>query len=185
MSDTDRVRRRARLELIAPIAVLLLVGGTDTFAQYRLTARRERTEAAIAARTEAIGDRELLAASQRVRLVVERARELPSAKAPLHLAIALTDGQLTLERGDASLASAAVEIGEPGWRRVGEDSVFLKAPRGLHRVSTITAEAITLEGGWQLRGDAGSATIGVLRLSARDFSAVRPNVTPGIAVYIF
>lgn len=185
MNIREWVRKHGSWERVAPLAVLLIVATTDLVAGARLNSRREKVELAIDTRTEAIADRELLATSQRIRLSLERARELPSAQAALHLAIALTDGRLTLERGDASLASAAVTIGEPGWRVVGTDSVYVKAPRGMHKVSAISPQQITLEGGWQLRPEGSGGLIGVIELTARDFAAVRPNVIPGIAVYIF
>ena len=161
---------RAALLLLA----LALAGGSVVLMAQRRALRLE-VAALDAARGQvagAAGDARLAAEVDRIRLALERARSQPARTADAHLALALGDGLLTLERGDIVLRSSTVQA---------------DVPRGVHRVERVEAARIVLVGGIIVRSVQGGDSVAArtIRVPAADFAAILPNVKPGQMAYFF
>lgn len=161
-----------RLTLLL-VAVALAGGSVMLVAQRR--AVRLEVGALGAARAQvagAAGDARLAAEVDRIRLALEGARLRSARTAEAHLALALGDGVLTLERGEIVLRTATVEA---------------NVPRGAWPVERVEAGVITLADGITLRSarDADSLTVRTVRVPAADFAAILPNVKPGQMAYFF
>ena len=164
-----------RVVLVA-LAILLALVSTSLL-ERRRNLRDEvdgltRTRAATAVAT---GDARLAAEVDRIRLALERARNAPERTAPTHLALSISDGLLSLERGDVVLRSATVAP---------------DVPRGVRVIERVDATAIVLAGGIQLRpatarDDTAKPPAGTVRLTRADFEAIRPNVRPGLSAFFF
>ena len=145
--------------------------------QQRVALRSEigKLTHARASAIEATADARLTAEVDRIRVALERARSAPARTAEPHLALALSDSLLTLERGDIVLRSS----------RVAAD-----VPRGTFLIERVDAAAIVLAGGIVLRpvtsvADTLPPAAGVVRVPPADFYAIRPNVRAGLAAYFF
>ena len=151
------------------------VGSVALFAKRR-SMRAELgtlTEARAAADSAAV-DARLTIEVDRIRLQLERARSLPARTADAHLALALGDGHLTLERGEIILRSATVSA---------------DVPRGVHTIESVGDKVIALTGGIRLVPESAADTTAALPLTIRvsrlDFGAIRPNVRAGHMAYFF
>lgn len=160
--------------LIALTVALAL--GSGGLLSYRRAVRAE-IESIGSARTAAAdltGDARLIATIERIRFALEQARSQPATNAEAHLALALSDGLLTLERGDIVFRSAAVQA---------------RVPRGIQLVEKVEDRLITLSGGIRLRPTTGADSTalaeGEIRVPRSDFVAIRPNLRPGQAAYFF
>lgn len=155
---------------------LALAFGSAGLLSYR-RAVREEIESIDSARTAAAdltGDARLIAAIERIRFALEQARSQPATTAEAHLALALSEGLLTLERGDIVFRTAAVQA---------------QVPRGVHLVEKVEDRLITLSGGIRLHpttsGDTAAVAQGEIRVPRADFLAIRPNLRPGQSAYFF
>lgn len=144
-----------------------------------LVAQRRAVRMEVAALSEArsqvagaAGDARLAAEVDRIRLALERARSQPARTADAHLALALGDGVLTLERGDIVLRTTTVQA---------------DVPRGVHRVLSVEPGRIALEGGITLRSATSDAAdvARTIRIAAADFAAIHPNLKPGQMAFFF
>ncbi len=163
-----------RVVLIA-FAVTLGIGSVVLLGQRR--AMRHEIGSMIVARAEAVdstADAVLLAEVDRVRFALERARGEPARDAEAHLALSLSDGVMTLERGDIVFRTTTVS---------GE------VPRGVHTIESVEDRRIVLSGGIALRpaiaADSGSPPSRELRVPSADFHAMRPNLKPGQSAFFF
>ena len=156
------------------IVVALLATGSVMLVAQRRTLRLE-----VAALTEArsqtagaAGDARLAAEVDRVRLSLERARSQPARTAEAHLALALGDGVLTLERGDIVLRTTTVDA---------------DVPRGIRRIEAVEPGRIVLADGITLRSmrDQDALVAGTIRVPAADFAAIHPNLRPGQMAFFF
>jgi len=125
-----------------------------------------------AATAAAAGDARLATEIDRIRLALENSREQPSRTAEAHIALALGDGLLTLERGEIVLRTATVEA---------------DVPRGMQLVQAVEPKQIVLGGGirFVIADTAAAVAPRTVRLSRADFDAIRPNVKPGQVAYFF
>lgn len=163
---------------MSPRDALLLAAGVGMVAATLLLGRRTRLgsdlDAVTTARADAAaatGDARLATEIDRIRLALEHSRERSSRDAEAHLALALGDGLLTLERGEIVLRSATVEA---------------DVPRGMQPVLRVEARQIVLEGGIRfVIADTTPLAARTVRLSRADFEAIRPNVKPGQVAYFF
>ena len=162
-----------RIALTA-LAVALVLASAAQLAQRRaLRGEIEAMGAARAAATALAGDARLITEIERVRFALEQARSQPATSAEAHLALALSDGLLTLERGDIVFRTATVQA---------------QVPRGVHVVEQVEERLITLSGGIRLRpasGDSAELPHGEIRVPRADFLAIRPNLRPGQTAYFF
>lgn len=163
-----------RVALIA-FACALGVGSVVLLGQRR--AMRQEIGAMVVARAGAVdstADAVLLAEVDRVRFALERARAAPARDAEAHLALSLSDGVMTLERGDIVFRTTIV---------TGE------VPRGVHTVETVEERRIVLTGGIALRpataADSSAPPSRELRIPSADFYAMRPNLKPGQPAFFF
>lgn len=161
-----------RLALL--LVAVVLAGGSVMLAAQRRAVRLEvaALDAARAQAAGAAGDARLSAEVDRIRLALEGARHRSARTADAHLALALGDGVLTLERGEIVLRTASVQ---------GD------VPRGVRVVERVAPQVITLAGGITIRSaqDADSLAAGTVRVPAADFAAILPNVKPGQMAYFF
>ena len=117
-------------------------------------------------------DAELLEEIGHIRLQMERARAIPSAKAELHLALAITDQRLMLERGDAVLREVPVES---------------EIARGVRTIVSVGARAVLLSDSVVIRPSTSADTAPIprsVRLRPADYAAVLPNLKVGNTVYV-
>ncbi len=163
-----------RVALIA-FAVALGVGSVVLFGHRR--AMRQEIGSMVVARAEAVdstADAVLLAEVDRVRFALERARGEPARDAHAHLALSLSDGVMTLERGDIVFRTTTV---------TGE------VPRGVHTIEIVEDRRIVLSDGIALRpaiaADSGAPPSRELRIPSADFYAIRPNLKPGQSAFFF
>ena len=163
-----------RVALIA-FACALGVGSVVLLGQRR--AMRQEIGSMVVARAEAVdstAEAALLAAVDRVRFALEQARAESARDAEAHLALSLSDGVMTLERGDIVFRTTTV---------TGE------VPRGVHAVETVEERRIVLTGGIALRpataADSSAPPSRELRIPSADFHAIRPNLKPGQAAFFF
>ncbi len=161
--------------LLLAAAILGALGTAALFAQRRAVASEIASlNEASAAAVEGAADARLAAEVDRIRLALEQARARTARTADAHLALALGDGQLTLERGEIVLRSALVNA---------------DVPRGIHRVEQVADREISLSGGIRLvpesPRDSTAAPAGTIRVSRLDFDAIRPNLKAGFAAYFF
>ena len=136
--------------------------------------------------TVAAADARLQQEVDGIRLALERSRQRATGKTEPHLAVAITDGLLTLERGDIVLRSALVTA---------------DVTRGVRRIARVDGAGIVLDDSTRIYGETAAVpgtpgTPGAppvpppvppnsVRLSRSDFEAVLPNVRPGLTVYFF
>lgn len=162
-----------RVALIALAGALAV--GSAALLEHRRSLREQlaEIESARAAAVDSTADALLATEVDRIRLALEGARSQPARNAEAHLALALSDGVLTLERGDIVFRTATVQA---------------DVPRGVHPVERVEERLIALAGGITLRpGVADSATVGrgEIRIPRADFDAIRPNLRPGQSAYFF
>ena len=125
------------------------------------------------AATALAGDARLITEVERIRFALEQARSQPAKSADAHLALVLTDGQLTLERGDIVFRTVTVQA---------------EVARGVHLVEQVEERLITLSGGVRLlpvATDSSAPARGEIRVPRADFLAIRPNLKPGQMAYFF
>ena len=162
-----------RIALTA-LAVALVLASAAQLAQRRaLRGEIEAMGAARAAATALAGDARLITEVERIRFALEQARSQAAKSAEAHLALALSDGLLTLERGDIVFRTATVQA---------------QVPRGVHVVEQVEERLITLSGGIRLRpasADSAELPHGEIRVPRADFLAIRPNLRPGQTAYFF
>jgi hypothetical protein len=158
------------------VAGVLLAAGSAALLQVRRDLRDE-ISGLRAARDSAqarAGDARLQQTVDRIRLELEGARVRATAGTQPHLALAITDAQLTLERGDIVLRAVPVKAtAAPGVRtiaRVGEREIVL-------------SDSVRIYAG--AAGDTTPPGPGSVRLSGADFAAVAPNVRAGLTAYFF
>ncbi len=156
-------------------AVALAAGSALLLAQRRtLQAEIAGMEAASLAADSAAADATLTAEVDRIRLALELARARSARTAEAHLALALGDGHLTLERGEIVLRAATVDA---------------DVPRGIHTIGTVGDKVIELSGGIRLVSASDADTTAVppltIRVSRVDFDAIHPNVRAGLMAYFF
>jgi hypothetical protein len=163
-----------RVALIA-FACVLGVGSVVLFGHRREV--RQEIGTMVAARADAVdgtADAILLAEVDRVRLALEQARGEPARDAEAHLALSLSDGVMTLERGDIVFRTTTV---------TGE------VPRGVHTVEAVEERRIVLSDGIALRpsmaADSSAPPSRELRIPSADFHAIRPNLKPGQSAFFF
>lgn len=163
-----------RIALIS-LALALALGSALLFSYW--VALRGEIASIGSARTAAAaltGDARLIAEIERIRFALEQARSQPATNADAHLALALSDGLLTLERGDIVFRTAAVQA---------------QVPRGIHQVEKVEDRLITLSGGIRLHpttvADTAAVAPGEIRVPRADFMAIRPNVRPRQSAYFF
>lgn len=163
-----------RAVLIALAVALAL--GSAALLQHRRSLRDELEAMRVArvAAVELADNARLIAEVERIRFALEQARSQPAQNAPAHLALEIGDGVLTLERGDIIFRSAIVEA---------------NVRRGVHSVEKVEERSIALSGGITLRpvlaSDTSALAPGEIRVPRVDFLAIRPNVRPGQAAYLF
>jgi hypothetical protein len=119
------------------------------------------------------GDARLITQVERIRFALEQARGQPAKSADAHLALALGDGRLTLERGDIVFRTTTVEA---------------EVPRGVHLIERVEDRVVTLSGGIRLRpvtADSTPLEKGEIRVPREDFLAIRPNLKPGQSAFFF
>jgi hypothetical protein len=120
------------------------------------------------------GDARLQQDVDRIRLELEGARVRATPRTEPHLALAITDAQLTLERGDIVLRTVPVDVAvSPGVRTiasVGEREIVLSDSVRIYAA---------------VAGDTTPPSPGSVRLSAADFAVVAPNVRVGLTAYIY
>lgn len=165
---------------MTPRAFLITVAALGALGVVALLVQRQSLTTEIAALTaasvatvERTVDARLAAEVDRVRLALEQARGRSARSAEAHLALALGDGQLTLERGEIVLRSAIVTA---------------EVPRGIHRIESVAEREIALTDGIRLVPESprdSVAPAGTIRLSRLDFDAIRPNVRVGLMAYFF
>lgn len=119
-------------------------------------------------------DARLQQAVDRIRLELEQARVRATARTEPHLALAITDGQLTLERGEVVLRSVPVEVA---------------AAPGVRTITSVGEREIVLSDSVRIyaraAGDSLPTAPGTVRLSASDFAAIAPNVRVGLTTYFY
>ncbi|MDF1503363.1 hypothetical protein [Roseisolibacter sp. H3M3-2] len=121
----------------AALAVLLAMDALLLWERRRYRAEAERLRASMSAvereRTDAI----LGADEDRLRLTMELLRRRATGDGALHLAVAVDEGRLLLEREGARLRDMRVEVGAS--RRVGAppDTMHVAAPRGARTVARV------------------------------------------------
>lgn len=167
-----------RVVLVA-FALALGVGSVALLA-HRRTMRSEIGALAVARAeaAEATIDALLAAEIDRIRFALEQARSQPARTAEAHLALAVSDSVLTLERGDIVFRTTTVRA---------------DVPRGVHTVETVEDRRIALSGGITLRPETAAAAgadklalaRGEIRVPRADFDAIRPNLRPGQSAYFF
>lgn len=158
------------------LAALALALASALLLQYRRDLRAEHASlvAARMAADSATVDAGLQAGVDRVRFQLEAARVRSTGGLPEpHLALALTDGRLTLERGDVVLRAA---------------DVVADAPAGVHEVLAVTSRGIVLSDSVRIvpvtgPGDDGMAPR-TIRVARADFAAILPNVRAGQRAFI-
>lgn len=161
------------------VALIALAGalgiGSAALLEHRRSLREQLADMEIA-RAEAVeetADAVLAAEVDRIRFALEGARSQPARTADAHLALALSDGVLTLERGDIVFRTATVQA---------------DVPRGVHVIERVEERLIALVGGITIRpGVADSAAVGSgeIRVPRADFDAIRPNLRPGLSAFFF
>ncbi|MCE9600852.1 MAG: hypothetical protein K8S21_01390 [Gemmatimonadetes bacterium] len=155
---------------------LALALGSAGLLSYRRAVGAEiaSIDAARTAAADLTGDARLIAEIERIRFALEQARSQPAKTAEAHLALALGEGLLTLERGDIVFRTATVQA---------------QVPRGVHLVEKVEDRLITLSGGIRLHpttgGDSLPVAQGEIRVPRADFLAIRPNLRPGQSAYFF
>ena len=162
-----------RAVLITLVIALTLVSTSLLQRRRALSSEIGKVTSAQASTIEATGDARLTAAVDRIRVALERARSTPASTAEPHLA--LSDGLLTLERGDIVFRSSTVAA---------------DVPRGTHLIERVDAAAIVLVGGIVLRpvtslADTLPPAAGTVRIPRVDFDAIRPNLRPGLTAFFF
>lgn len=166
---------------MSPRTTLILVAAACAAGTSMLFVQRQALHAEIATLTaahaaadSAAADARLTAEVDRIRLALEQARAQPARAAVAHLALALGDGHLTLERGEIVLRAANVNA---------------DVPRGIHTIATVGDKVIELSGGIRLvpesTSDTSAAPPLTIRVSRLDFDAIRPNVRAGLMAYFF
>lgn len=170
---TDRLDLRRALV----VAAVILAIASALLLQARRDTREEIAALTVASDSAqvAAGDARLQQEVDRIRLDLERARVRATTKTEPHLALAITDGQLSLERGDIVLRTIPVEA---------------SVPRGVRTIASVGANGIVLSDSIRMRPAASPADTsppepGIVRLRAADFAAILPNVKPGLTVYVF
>lgn len=162
-----------RVVLIA-LAVTLGLGSIAQLAQRR--SLRSEIGALGVARAAAVAnadDARLITEIERIRFALEQARSQPAKRAEAHLALALSDGLLTLERGDIVFRTATVQA---------------EVPRGVYLVEQVEERLITLSGGIRLLPASADSTApppGEVRIPRADFLAIRPNLKTGQSAFFF
>lgn len=162
-----------RLALVAVAGALGVVSVAQFVQRRALHAEIVTIGAAREAATALAGDARLITEVERVRFALEQARSKPAKSAEAHLALALSDGLLTLERGDIVFRTATVQA---------------EVARGVHRVEQVEERLITLSGGIRLRPappDSTALAPGEIRVPTADFLAIRPNLKPGQTAFFF
>jgi len=165
------VKPAAALSVVA--ASLALVSVVQFAERRTLRAEMDAMAAARESATALADDARLITEVERVRFALERARSQPAKGAEAHLALALSDGLLTLERGDIVFRTTTVRA---------------EVPRGVHLVESVEDRAVTLSGGIRLRAaaaDSGALAPGEIRVPREDFLAIRPNLKPGQSAFFF
>lgn len=166
---------------MSPRTALIIVTAACAVGATLLFARRQSLQAELATLTaahraadSAVADAKLTAEVDRIRLSLEQARAQPARNADAHLALALGDGHLTLERGEIVLRAATVNA---------------DVPRGIHTIANVGDKVIELSGGIRLvpesAADTSVAPPLTIRVSRLDFGAIRPNVRVGLMAYFF
>lgn len=158
------------------LSAAVLAVGSAVLLQVRRDTREEIEELTLASDTAQVraGDARLQQEVDRIRLELERARVRATPRTEPHLALAITDGLLTLERGDIVLRSVQADV---------------TASRGVRTIAEVRAREIVLSDSVRIyAGVAGDTTPPLprsVRLRASDFLAVVPNIRAGLTVYFF
>lgn len=161
------------LVLVVLAVTLGLVSVAQVAQRRALRAEIVAIGAAREAATALVGDARLIAEVERIRFALEQARSMPAKSAEAHLALALGDGLLTLERGDIVFRTATVQA---------------EVARGVHLVEQVEERLVTLSGGVRLlptSADSSAPAPGEIRVPRADFLAIRPNLKPGQMAYFF
>lgn len=162
-----------RVVLVA-LAVTLGLASVAQLAQRRaLRAEVAALGAAREAATALASDARLIAEVERIRFALEQARSQPAKNADAHLALTLSDGLLTLERGDIVFRTATVQT---------------EVARGVRVVELVEERLVTLSGGIRMlpaSADSSALAPGEIRVPRADFLAIRPNIKPGQRAYFF
>ncbi len=161
-------------------AVLIIAAVGGAAASVALLQQRKALESEleviVASRSSAAsaaGDALLTAEVDRIRLALERSRSQPARTAEPHIALALSDGAFTLERGEIVLRAA---------------QAVADVPRGVHQVTAVAARAITIDDGILLvpvTSRDSVMTPRTIRVPVADFDAIRPNVRPGQLAFFY
>ncbi len=162
-----------RVVLVALAVALGLVSVAQVAARRALRAEITVIGAAREAATALTGDARLITEVERIRFALEQARGRPAKSAEAHLALALSDGLLTLERGDIVFRTATVQA---------------EVARGVHLVEQVEERLVALSGGIRLlpaSTDSSALAPGEIRVPRADFLAIRPNLKPGQTAYFF
>lgn len=162
------------------LAALGLALASALLLQYRRDLRAEHAAlgAARAAADSLAVDARLQAEVDRVRLQLEASRVRVAGPPPEpHLALALTDGRLTLERGDIVLRSASVAADAP----IGVHTVLEVTPRGI-----VLSDSVRVVPAADASGDTARAGLPprTVRVGRADFAAILPNVRAGQRAFI-
>lgn len=158
------------------VAAAVLAVGSAALLQVRRDLREEIGVLSLASDTAQVraGDARLQQEVDRIRLELERARVRATPQTEPHLALAITDGLLTLERGDIVLRSVQADV---------------TASRGVRTIVEVGAREIVLSDSVRIyvgiAGDTTPPEPRSVRLRATDFTAVVPNVRAGHTVYFF
>lgn len=159
------------------VAATVLAVGSAALLQARRDLRDDidRLGAAADSARRGADDAMLQQEVDRIRLQLERARVRPSRGTEPHLALAITDGQLTLERGDVLLRTVRADVA------VG---------RGLRTIASVTPDEIVLSDSARIyasaaAGDSSPPRPRSVRVRPADFAAVAPNVRAGHRVFVF
>jgi hypothetical protein len=167
---------------VTPRAVLVVLAlalavASAALLEHRRAMRDDLAELTAARRglVETTSNTRLSTEVDRGRLPLERARSIPAGSAEPHLALQLSDGLLTLERGDVVLRKA---------------QVVADVPRGVRAVERVEPGVVVLSGGIELRpartgADSTAPPVGVVRVPRADFTAILPNLRPGLRAYFF
>jgi hypothetical protein len=129
----------------------------------------------------------------KLRVMVELIRRQAGGDRDLHLSVAVDRGEMYLEREGVRLRQMPIAVGPEQMVGGPSSQVPVASPRGARTVTAVAPWALSLSGGMMIyadsadehKADSAGPTPGNVRLQARDFAAILPDVKPGMTVYFY